>query len=329
MEDKDVHDVFQKLMDDPSFVRWIKSDFKEHNEQWKSYFTSHPEHHSVIDDARAVLIPLRDLDSTSFDTSKVWNRIHDSIMADVTDHSENKKSRVVNLRYIIPAIAAILIAGLFYLNPFSSHSISKVTGNSEQLTVTLPDGSSVLMDAKSQIDFDKNKWKNDRKVHLEGLAFFNVQKGSKFTVVTPQGEVTVMGTSFSVYARKDKFEVFCKTGKVSVLSYNSDNESQILTPNDKVIFSEGAKTFVPSKENDDASVAWMDGTYTFLNQPLSTVFLELERQFDVKIVADENINAMAYTGFFKRDNMQEALTYVTWPLGLQFSIEKQTVKIYK
>ena len=48
-------------------------------------------------------------------------------MADVTDHSENKNQKSpVNLRYIIPAIAAILIAGLFYLNPFHPIQFQKL-----------------------------------------------------------------------------------------------------------------------------------------------------------------------------------------------------------
>jgi transmembrane sensor len=41
-------------------------------------------------------------------------------------------------------------------------------------------------------------WSKERTLSLEGEAFFEVQKGSKFSVVTSDGIVEVLGTSFDV-----------------------------------------------------------------------------------------------------------------------------------
>ncbi len=45
--------------------------------------------------------------------------------------------------------------------------------------------------------------------------FFKVQKGNKFIVHTPAGDVEVMGTSFNVFAREEASKVSCVTGKLS------------------------------------------------------------------------------------------------------------------
>jgi len=62
----------------------------------------------------------------------------------------------------------------------------------QQQTVDLPDHSSMILNAESKAKFAE-KWDGERVVELDGQAFFQVQKGKRFTVKTAKGIVEVLG----------------------------------------------------------------------------------------------------------------------------------------
>ena len=63
-----------------------------------------------------------------------------------------------------------------------------------------------------------------RKVSLEGEAFFEVNPGKKFEVVSKFGKTIVLGTSFNIYSRNSSYQVTCMTGKVKVIENTGRNE---------------------------------------------------------------------------------------------------------
>ena len=82
------------------------------------------------------------------------------------------------------------------------------------MVVTLPDNSIVTLRGGSELSYAPYWWFADRSLQFEGEAFFDVEKGSSFTVQSDNGVTQVLGTSFSIYANDENYEVFCKTGKV-------------------------------------------------------------------------------------------------------------------
>ncbi len=86
----------------------------------------------------------------------------------------------------------------------------------EKTAVELPDLSQVKLNAQSRLTFNKKSWNKKREVVLDGEAYFKVAKGSKFSVITKDGTVTVLGTQFNVKHRDNYFEVVCFEGSVGV-----------------------------------------------------------------------------------------------------------------
>ena len=80
--------------------------------------------------------------------------------------------------------------------------------------------------------------------------------------------------------------------------------------------------FDDGSEEKPNPVTWLDGVYTFDSQPLSEVVSELQRQFNIKISMNNDLSALMYTGFFRKNKLEEALYSVTWPLGLKYSVDK-------
>ncbi|MEZ4909535.1 MAG: FecR domain-containing protein [Saprospiraceae bacterium] len=327
MEDKDLHNNVLEFLEDPSFVRWVKSGGTANSSIWENYLRDNPDQHPIIEEAKSILLGLVRPNDAKFDKDAIWDRIKESTIEVQIEQKMKPAGRIFNIRYLWAGVAAAVSIGFIFLKTFQGSEYIQTTHASEQASVVLPDNSEILMDAGSEVSFDKRSWEQHREVHLKGLAYFEVQKGKTFEVITNQGIVTVLGTSFSVYARDDRMEVYCKTGKVSVKSNQNVGESQILLPNEKVIFQAGVKTFLPMDTLN--STAWIQGTYTFSNQQLSLVFDELERQFDIEIIVTDDIKSLHYTGFFHKKDVDAALKSVTWPLGLQYSIQGKIVTIYK
>ena len=70
---------------------------------------------------------------------------------------------------------------------------------------------------------------------------------------------------------------------------------------------------------DSSSFADENGEFTFEDAPLNSVFMEIERQFNVKFASLKFSNKY-FTGGFTNKNLVEALDIVCIPMGLTYEI---------
>ena len=221
--------------------------------------------------------------------------------------------KVIKLRPWWYAAAAIIVV-FFGLRSvfFSATEIN--AGMAETKTLTLPDNSSVTLNADSSIEYDKKSFEENRIIHLKGEAFFDVAKGSSFTVKTNNGDVTVLGTEFNVYSRNQLIEVHCFEGKVQV---SNSKETVILTPGKGVkSTTEGA---LDSKEIKESKPNWMSGKSTFSQVTLQQLIGELERQYDIRITTNPNIDLdRLFSGFFVHNDLDKALKTCFEPMDISY-----------
>jgi len=228
--------------------------------------------------------------------------------------SKEVKVLSINWLRIASAAAAIIIvasAAFFMLSGGKNVEFATTEGQLKQ--VELPDGSKATLNAATKISFNDD-WSENRTVSLEGEAFFEVLKGSDFIVKTAQGDVRVLGTSFDVFARQEKFDVKCFTGKVEV---SSQNQTVVLNPGNEINFENGAmkvETFKGSTER------WIDEVFEFKGEPLENVLLEIERQFNVSIEVESTEAHLIDVVFTKADGLENALKQVCIPIGYIYSI---------
>ena len=217
----------------------------------------------------------------------------------ITLENSKKKKRVIPLwSYGIAASIAII----FFVYSFFFASTTFTTEFAEQTNFELPDGSQVNLNAGSSISYKKYNWKSNRKLDLEGEAFFKVEKGSTFTVNTNQGSVTVLGTQFIVNSREDFYNVICYEGKVKVVTAQKD--SVILTKG------KAFRIIKDTKENyqvDAIEPSWLSNQSNFKNTPIELVIEEIERQYNIEISGKENLKSANFTGSFTHTNIEQAL----------------------
>ena len=179
----------------------------------------------------------------------------------------------------------------------------------------LPDSTSVNLNAGSIISYRKFRWDHDRHVELDGEAYFQVRKGSRFDVITNMGTVTVLGTKFNVRNRSNYFEVTCYEGLVRVVS---NGNSIDLKPGDMARALDGDLAF--HEKVVQSSPGWINNRSTFESLPFIEVIKEFERQYNVTIFAGDINTQILFTGEFVNNDLNLALQSITLPLNLDYDI---------
>lgn len=211
--------------------------------------------------------------------------------------------------------ASVLVIGLgVYFLFFKPSYVSVETFASEKKEVSLPDNSRVTLNALSNIRFNKKDWSDHRQVELDGEAFFDVEKGQKFDVITNLGSVAVLGTEFKVKERDNYFEVVCYEGVVRVIANNISRELNVgdsfrLVNN---ILMEGTSV--------DSEPAWLENISSFKSVPFKEVLSELERQYNIEVSYQGSQDKRLFNGTFVHNNLENALNSITKPLTMSFEI---------
>ena len=232
------------------------------------------------------------------------------------------KTRVVKLipnwTYVVAA-SVVIIFGVFYFMNTATHFETEF---SEQLAITLPDYSKVQLNANSQLDFKPRQWESNREVKLKGEAFFDVEKGTSFKVMTNEGIIEVLGTEFNVTVRDKFFEVRCYEGKVRVTS--DSNNSTLLTQGEAYrVVNNNPEEWNFSQNGPN----WLQGESLFNNMPLSQVIISLENQFEITFDKSNIDINKRFTGSFTHTDLKLALKTVFTPMEVSFKPNKENTII--
>ena len=254
------------------------------------------------------------LDELNRPVASSFNAINDSI-----SKKRNFKNTQASFKWGLSIAASILfVLGSYFA--FSFEEITHETSYAEQKTISLPDGSEVVLNAKSAINFTKKNWPNNRIIQLKGEAFFKVKKGSTFSVQTPNGLVKVLGTQFNIKDTDTFFEVVCYEGKVSVT--NNKNE-HVLSTGNAIRKINGKNSEKYDKENSLPS--WLNGESSFVSVPLKYVILELEKQYNIQIDTHKINDSIIFTGSFSNKDLKLALVSVFKTMDIKYTKEKNGI----
>ncbi len=294
--------------------KWLKDDLTEEEQKAFQQLDDHNTHLRIIEGAQnfkaSEVSEVADLDTFY---SRVKNQ---------KDISNTKKVRFTPfLRFAAVLVVTLGIGSLFFLD--SNTNIE--TQISQKTTLELPDTSEVILNAKSQLTFNKRNWDNKREVTLNGEAFFKVAKGSTFEVHTDIGKVSVLGTQFNIKNRKGYFEVKCFEGLVNV-RYNEFVKN--LPAGSTFTVVNGVATL--SENNFDKQPTWLTDVSSFKSVPFYQVIEEFERQYNVTF-SEKNIDTTRmFTGGFVHSSLEDGLKSITLPLDLKYTIDSENrITLYK
>ena len=270
----------------------------------------------LVKELEAILEAAGQLDKPEFDKKKVFSKIKKTI--NEGDKQKPKPKTVQLYRWVsgIASIIVLIIIGVYFIN-----NDIDVYASDELLTHILPDQSEVFLDHNSTISYNKD-FATNRELQLAGEAFFEVEEGSTFSVITEFGQVSVLGTSFNVYARNNTFIVGCKTGKVKV---DIENNSYTLTPGNQVRLHN--KEVIESTLNNVNSInAWINDQPYFESTPLSIVIDKLSNHYNTKIELPSEYRDLLFTGSYDTKDFNKAIKMVLLPMEIEYKIKpNQTI----
>lgn len=182
--------------------------------------------------------------------------------------------------------------------------------NGRMFKILLEDGSEVWLNSRSRITFPNRFIGSERKVVLEGEAFFKVAKSQnkRFIVETNGVSTQVLGTEFNVKSSSTlSREVTLLTGKVEVVDEKA-HLNTVLTPGEQFV-RDVTGTVKVSKIDLDTYYRWYEGYFYFDQVGLGEVLRDIARWYS-KDVVFENVAADKLKIRFTADRSEKLETII-------------------
>jgi len=251
-------------------------------------------------------------------------------MTDTTSHplSANNQSQA---RWRVPApalaVAAILVIGLAgYValrrdragQPPVSSPRMVATGVGTIDSLTLPDGTHVILGPLSSITIVKGYGTGRREVELRGDAFFDIAQrlSAPFTTRALGVTITDVGTSFAVRTDSSTgVSVTVRDGAVLLKPADTATASTVILGAGQyaLLALNGQAATRPATEQD---IAWMQRRVVFRESPMSEVIQAFRQWYGIELrLADPSLASRHLTATFSGETAETALEVIRLSLG--------------
>ncbi|UWY28469.1 FecR family protein [Flavobacterium sp. TR2] len=260
--------------------------------------------------------PLSHSDS---DKEASWEQFHAKTFSE-----KKRKFRPWHLYAAASVLLFALIGTGFYFSSESTNENAVVAETViENLTakikyVVLPDSSKIELSPNSKISYGANFALN-RKIEIEGEAYFNVKKDKQhpFQVFCDETTTTVLGTSFTVKESENEHvtvELF--EGSVQ-MNVKGQSQKWILKPGDKFTYG-----------NQTVSVTEFSRFVDFDNETLSVISRYIEENYGYKVnIPKENLDQKITIRINKREDLKTILQLLSEMYNLNFEINEDLRQI--
>ncbi|MBQ8874062.1 MAG: FecR domain-containing protein [Bacteroides sp.] len=197
-------------------------------------------------------------------------------------------------------------------------------------SITLSDGTQVLLSANSRLEYAKHFSAGKREVTLTGEARFNVAKdaGRPFIVHTEQIQTQVLGTVFDVKAYPQTLpDVTLYEGKVEV-SLNG-TAPRLMQPGEQAFLNKEGKLQL-EKASEETS-KWAEGEFAFDNRELMAVMQEIGSWYNISVVFHSRplLEERIYFRMSRKASTNEVLAVLN-DMGIaKFEIENEKITVGK
>lgn len=228
-----------------------------------------------------------------------------------------RRNRKKTLRILFAAAGIALFAAigstfLFKSNPIVPAQVEQQTVAEESALISfsgkqlihLPDGSTVLLNDNSSLEYNKNSFDDKtREVTLTGEAYFDIHHNEKKAFIVHTGEVQtkVLGTAFNINARNSSanIEVTVTRGKVQV--GDTQKIFGVITPNQQIKVDKNTLSFEQNNVSAAVVTQWKSNYLILDDINMEEVAALISQKYKVKISLNENIKNCRITASFLND----------------------------
>lgn len=207
-----------------------------------------------------------------------------------------------------------------------------ITPKGGEYTLVLADGTKVWVNAATEIRYPVKFIKGERRVQLEGEAYFEVAKNptKPFIVEVDGMEVKVYGTKFNINTRRlDRMQTTLVEGSVSVKA--NGKPEVMLEPNQQAVFNKLSGQVAVQKVDVMPYVAWHLGNYFFENKSVSEILDELSLWYDIKVFfMNDEVRGERFSGYLPRyGEIEKLLALIEKTSHVRFEIKGKVIVVRK
>lgn len=182
------------------------------------------------------------------------------------------------------AVLALVVAAVFFFrNPSETQEV-QIAATANTLTDTLTDGSVVVLNRNSALRIAGNFNKKERRMRLEGEAYFEVahDREKPFVIEVQQLEVKVVGTEFNVDNRSEpgRVKVSVTEGKVQL---SAGAQSLLLVAGEQALYESATGNITRVATPNPNVLAYKNRLFDYDATPLGQVVRELSDVYGVDI----------------------------------------------
>jgi transmembrane sensor len=190
------------------------------------------------------------------------------------------------------------------------------TTNRERAELRLSDGTRIRLAPASRVQVDADYDEQQRVVHLDGEAYFEVKHDAAKPFVVYAGAAVTrdLGTDFAVrnYAEDAGVQVVVRTGAVAMSGVGR------LGAGDVGRLRKDGSSSVTRGGDVESLLGWLDGRLIFRDAPLNSVIAELRRWHDADVrLADPALGTLPFTGVLTDASFRSSIDLVAATLGLR------------
>ena len=201
--------------------------------------------------------------------------------------------------------------GVEHMNKVSQDPFMVAVDYGQKANLTLPDGTKVWLNSATHLSYDAEYNKSDRKIYLDGEAYFEVTKNrhKPFTVESDAMRVRVLGTTFNFKCDKRCriAEATLIEGEIEVKG-NKDEGQIVLAPGQRAELNRNSGRLTVKQVDAKLYAVWRDNLIPFNKANIFTITKALERFYDVKIILSPDIRSdKTYSGVLKKKSTIESV----------------------
>jgi ferric-dicitrate binding protein FerR (iron transport regulator) len=326
-------------MNDPSFCRVAKGIATiPETIRWSKWIEDSEVNREKANVAKAEIIGFEFAKPSLPDKKLKWSKLYARTVGS-KPRAHIRRSNETKLKWIFRAAAIFLLISIAGLGVFQNNQNSEElilleqiseektisTANDEVKTLLFSNGSKVVLSGNTIFTYKIGLLqKQTIDVTLEGEAWFDAEsdpssKEPVFSINTPDGIITDIGTKFMVTVKKGISRVVLQDGLVEVKVLNEGNndsfDNRISIKKGEMVEFNGTDIFKRNKVNSTFYTSWATGYIELDETELQEFAAYVEHRFDVKVqIEDSDLTNMLLDGainFKSLEGLVRAVSKVT------------------
>lgn len=236
-------------------------------------------------------------------------------------------------------ITFVIVYVVYYIQSAVNHShatsetayrtIKALRG--EKKHFALEDGTVIYLNSDSELRIPTHFSDTSREVNLSGEAYLKVNRepSRPFTVVTTNGKICVLGTTFNVRAYADEAMTTVVVSEGSVRFSTIRGDSVILSGNELGSYSSVNGAMYHRKTSALVHTVWKDNRLVFNNQSLEEIAPTLERWFNVQVEINSKMQRTnRFTGSYENVTLSNLVKDMSQVMQFNYDLNQYKLTIY-